>query len=233
MPWPPAEAIPYDGKNDTGGCALSIVYESDVNKVQPEDFVVFSIQQICVWYRFSHFDVPAHMPHCPHGKCICQWTWQHRADSGTEQRGTSPKRLAKPKVPRLCGGDPDRHIPPNPKDCVSGAKQPFYWLQLERNNMPNPSTIHPSITIGIISSKAHKMTSLRMAHRCSFPRRTPRRRARRSPCLLRLLGLQPRRRRVDRDTLRLPPLNTLQLLTGTYPLLCLSLAWRNDLAFFH
>ncbi|KAF8337591.1 uncharacterized protein EI90DRAFT_3043471, partial [Cantharellus anzutake] len=129
------------------GCALSIVYESDVSKIKPEDFTVFSIQQTCVWHRFTHFDVPAAMPPCPHNRtCICQWNWHHLASSGSEQMysnmfrcnttGTnSTKPIAKPKVPRRCGGDPDNHIPPDPSNCTWGAKQPFYWLQRERNNM--------------------------------------------------------------------------------------------------
>jgi len=81
----PTSQFHTNGVDDLGGCALSIAYKSDINEVQPEDLVVFSVQQKCVWNRFTHFDIPADMPACPNGKCICAWHWAHRADSGSEQ----------------------------------------------------------------------------------------------------------------------------------------------------
>ncbi len=62
-----------NGIDDLGGCALSIAYKSDVNSVTPDDFVIFSVQHQCVWTRWTAFDVPADMPPCPDGKCICAW----------------------------------------------------------------------------------------------------------------------------------------------------------------
>lgn len=65
------------GFDDLKGCALAIAYESDVTKIQPEDFTVFSVNQTCVWTRFTDFAVPARMPPCPEGGCHCAWFWIH------------------------------------------------------------------------------------------------------------------------------------------------------------
>ena len=73
------------GINDLFGCALAITYKSDVTQVQPEDFTVFSVNQTCVWTRFTDFQVPARMPECPPEGCICAWFWIHSPDSGGEQ----------------------------------------------------------------------------------------------------------------------------------------------------
>jgi hypothetical protein len=80
-----SDAYHTKGINDLGGCALAVAYESDVNKVQPEDFTIFSVNQTCVWYLNTTFNIPANMPPCPNGKCICAWFWIHKADAGSEQ----------------------------------------------------------------------------------------------------------------------------------------------------
>jgi hypothetical protein len=102
------------GLNDTKGCGMAIAYESDVNSIQPEvcflfargqlmrthstqDFAVFSVNQTCVWTRFTDFPVPERMPACPPGGCICAWFWIHSPDSGSEQSALSP--VAMPLVP--------------------------------------------------------------------------------------------------------------------------------------
>jgi hypothetical protein len=72
------------GINDLKGCAMGIAYKSNVNDVQPEvcyvyavhnqdlvsmhvfqDFAIFSVNQTCVWNRFTDFQIPAEMPACP------------------------------------------------------------------------------------------------------------------------------------------------------------------------
>ncbi|KAH9847529.1 hypothetical protein C2E23DRAFT_848249 [Lenzites betulinus] len=135
------------GFSDLKGCALAIAYESDVTKIQPEDFTVFSVNQTCVWTRFTDFAVPERMPPCPEGGCHCAWFWIHSQDSGGEQNymngfkcnitgSSSNTPLAKPQVPRRCGADPDFGKPDAaPGNCTYGAKQPLYWFQAERNNM--------------------------------------------------------------------------------------------------
>ena len=74
-----------NGINDLFGCSLAITYQNDVTQVKPEDFTVFSVNQTCVWTRFTDFQVPAAMPPCPPGGCICAWFWIHSPDSGGEQ----------------------------------------------------------------------------------------------------------------------------------------------------
>ncbi|CDO76983.1 hypothetical protein BN946_scf184298.g10 [Trametes cinnabarina] len=143
----PTSAYHTTGLSDLKGCAMAIAYESDVTKIKPEDFTVFSVNQTCVWTRFTDFQVPERMPPCPPGGCHCAWFWIHSQDSGGEQNymtgfkcnvtgSTSNVPLAKPQVPRRCGADPDNGKPnAAPGNCTYGAKQPFYWFQAEQNNM--------------------------------------------------------------------------------------------------
>ena len=78
-PCPNSDTSAYHttGLSDVKGCALAIAYNSDVHSVQPEDFSVFSVNQTCVWTRFTDFQVPARMPPCPEGGCTCAWFWIH------------------------------------------------------------------------------------------------------------------------------------------------------------
>ena len=73
----PTGAMHASGFDDLKGCALAIAYESDVTKIQPEDFTVFSVNQTCVWTRFTDFQVPERMPPCPPGGCHCAFFWIH------------------------------------------------------------------------------------------------------------------------------------------------------------
>ncbi|TDL17933.1 hypothetical protein BD410DRAFT_729243 [Rickenella mellea] len=143
---PPSE-YHTTGIDDVKGCALAITHNSDVNSVTQEDFAVFSVNHTCVWNRFTDFSVPAKMPPCPDGGCICAFFWVHSADSGSEQNymngfrcnvtgATSSIPIAKAQVPRRCGADPEfGKMQADPSNCTYGAKQPFYWLQKEQNNM--------------------------------------------------------------------------------------------------
>ncbi|PPQ95450.1 hypothetical protein CVT26_008469 [Gymnopilus dilepis] len=136
-----------NGFDDLEGCALAIAYKSDVNQVQPEDFTVFSVNQTCVWTRFTDFQVPARMPPCPDGGCICAFFWIHSPLSGGEENymngfrcnvtgSTSNFPVAQSKVARRCGADPTNgKMQAAPANCTYGAKTPFYWFNLERNNM--------------------------------------------------------------------------------------------------
>ncbi|KAI0046343.1 hypothetical protein FA95DRAFT_1560219 [Auriscalpium vulgare] len=135
-----------NGINDLGGCALGVAYKSDVADVQPDDFVIFSVNQTCVWYRDTDFQVPPLMPACPNGKCICAWFWIHNADSGSEQMymtgfqcnmqgANSTVPVARGQVPKRCGADPANNVPAHPSNCTEGAKTPMYWYQAEGNNM--------------------------------------------------------------------------------------------------
>lgn len=76
-PGSPPSQYHTTGIDDVKGCALAIAYQSDVKQVQPEDFAVFSVNQTCVWNRFTNFAVPERMPPCPEGGCTCAWFWIH------------------------------------------------------------------------------------------------------------------------------------------------------------
>jgi len=149
---PGATTLEYHttGIDDVKGCSFGIAYTpvSKVSTIQPEDFVIFTVNHTCVWERFTKFEVPADMPACPEGGCTCAWFWVHSADAGSEQiymngyqcqitGAKSNVPLAKPNVPRRCGADSDSELvrAAAPQNCTYGAKQPIYWLQTERNNL--------------------------------------------------------------------------------------------------
>ncbi|KDQ15932.1 hypothetical protein BOTBODRAFT_65213 [Botryobasidium botryosum FD-172 SS1] len=146
-----------NGINDLTGCGLAIAYKSDVKDVQPEDFTIFSVNHTCVWTRFTDFQVPAKMPPCPNGKCICAWFWIHSPDSGGEQSymngfqcnvsgSTSNVPISRPNLARRCGAEPKIGKPADISNCTVGAKQPFYWFQAERNNMFEDPSAPPFYT---------------------------------------------------------------------------------------
>ncbi|KAG9125644.1 hypothetical protein FRC07_006766 [Ceratobasidium sp. 392] len=163
----PMAAFHTNGISGLGGCGLAIAYKNDVHAVKPEDFAIFSVNHQCVWNRFTNFAgvftnivtydlakltlslcvVPAKLPACPDGKCICSFFWIHKADSGGEEmymnpfdcnvtNATSTMPIPPPQVPRYC--------PVDKTNCTVGAKQPFYWLQNEGNNIFNDSFDPPS-----------------------------------------------------------------------------------------
>jgi hypothetical protein len=70
---------------DVMGCGLAIAYESDVTKIQPEDFAVISVNYECPWKKDVDFEIPSDLPPCPEGGCHCLWGWVHNSDSGSEQ----------------------------------------------------------------------------------------------------------------------------------------------------
>ncbi|TEB24653.1 hypothetical protein FA13DRAFT_1638373 [Coprinellus micaceus] len=151
--WPDGETYPEDynvpecitspnmhaqNHGKSAGTAFAISYTSDLSKVTPDNLVVFSVRYHTPWKRVTSYDVPADMPACPEGGCICAWGWvpngcgqpnmYHQAFrckvSGA--RSTTPvKTPAKPAV--WCEGDEAK--------CLSGPKQMVYWNQLEGNNV--------------------------------------------------------------------------------------------------
>lgn len=62
-----------NGADDLGGCALAVSYNNNPDTLKPDDLVVFSVQHACVWTRFTDFAIPAAMPPCPDGKCLCSF----------------------------------------------------------------------------------------------------------------------------------------------------------------
>jgi len=70
-----------------GGTALAIAYTSDVGSLQPNDMTVISVNHNSVWEREISYDIPAGLPPCPAGGCLCTWNWIHQA-SGSEGYGS-------------------------------------------------------------------------------------------------------------------------------------------------
>jgi hypothetical protein len=64
-----------------GGTALAIAYTSDVGSLQPNDMTVISVNYNSVWEREISYDIPAGLPPCPEGGCLCTWNWIHQASA--------------------------------------------------------------------------------------------------------------------------------------------------------
>jgi hypothetical protein len=65
-----------------GGTALAIAYTSDITKVKPSDMTVISVNTVSPWYRNTDYKIPAGLPACPSGGCLCTWNWIHQANHG-------------------------------------------------------------------------------------------------------------------------------------------------------
>jgi hypothetical protein len=125
-----------DATNSVKGCGLSNAYKSDVTALQPEDFVVISVNHTCPWTREVDFAIPEGLPPCPEGGCHCMWGWV--PDPSAVQQHyllgyrcivtglVGDKALAAPQVARKC--------PFEKNNCTIAAKQMHYVDQLERNN---------------------------------------------------------------------------------------------------
>lgn len=119
------------------GTAFAISYTSDIKKVTPENLVVFSVRYKTPWKRVVYYDVPADMPACPEGGCICAWGWvpngcgepnmYHVPFKCKVTGATSNKVVGTPNPPKWCED--------NTSACVTGPKQMIYWNQLEGNNI--------------------------------------------------------------------------------------------------
>ncbi|CAF1288289.1 unnamed protein product [Adineta steineri] len=122
------------------GTVFAISYENSIDKVTPENLVVFTVRYNTPWQRVTSYDVPKDLPHCPLGGCTCAWGWipmgcgqpnmymqGHKCMvTGT----TSTRKLAVAKPPVYCEDDPSK--------CVKGAKQMIFYQQLTGNNVFNP-----------------------------------------------------------------------------------------------
>lgn len=60
-----------------GGTYIAIAYTSDIQKLQPGDMTVISINSTSPWQRETVYKFPAGLPKCPPGGCICTWGWNH------------------------------------------------------------------------------------------------------------------------------------------------------------
>ncbi|KAF9518195.1 hypothetical protein BS47DRAFT_1422589 [Hydnum rufescens UP504] len=103
-------------QSDAACTAFSISYTGDLKEVTPENLSVFTVLHHIPWKRISTYRVPAYLPACPVGGCICGRGW----------------------VPNGCG-IPNMYMPPYgcrspPSDCIPGSKQIIFWSQLDGKN---------------------------------------------------------------------------------------------------
>ncbi|PRP88488.1 hypothetical protein PROFUN_03205 [Planoprotostelium fungivorum] len=126
---------PY--RNSTRGCALAIAYKSDPKQVTVKDFVVFSVVHDCIKQQNQSFSIP-NLPSCPNGQCLCFWLWQAQGRSDQfmtaftcnvtgVHSGAQPIDYARAQPARKCY---------NPSRCYQGPRYPYYYGQLQGNNMP-------------------------------------------------------------------------------------------------
>ncbi|KIN97736.1 hypothetical protein M404DRAFT_888845 [Pisolithus tinctorius Marx 270] len=145
-------------QNETmaSGTAFAISYNSELSQVTLDNLVVFSVLYNTPWKRVTTYDVPAAMPACPSGGCICAWVWVSAAADPlfrlpyngwsfqipngcgepniymegfkcTVTNATSTTPVGTPKAPVWCESDQS--------ECVQGPKQIMIWNQLEGNNI--------------------------------------------------------------------------------------------------
>ncbi|KAK4687237.1 hypothetical protein P7C73_g2884, partial [Tremellales sp. Uapishka_1] len=127
-----------------GGTSLAIAYTSNPATLQPNDMTVISVSQNSVWFREANYSIPAGLPPCPAGGCLCTWNWIHEANHGEgypyeiynnlyrcEVTGeTNSKNVVqRGAVPVDCTG--------SSSTCVRGPKTPMYLYQLDGNNLPH------------------------------------------------------------------------------------------------
>ncbi|KAJ7063711.1 hypothetical protein C8F01DRAFT_1134056 [Mycena amicta] len=119
------------------GTAFAIAYTSDISKVTPENLAVFTVRYHTPWKRLTSYDVPADMPACPSGGCICAWGWipngcgepnmYHLPYRCKVTGAKATKAIGTPKPPVWCEN--------NAGSCTKGPKQMLYWNQLEGDNI--------------------------------------------------------------------------------------------------
>ncbi|OCF78392.1 hypothetical protein I204_00332 [Kwoniella mangroviensis CBS 8886] len=140
----------YNGSVDNslfGGTALAIAYTSDPSSLSPNDMTVISVNQNSVWEREISYQIPAGLPPCPEGGCICTWNWIHQGGKGegypyeiynvayrcqVTGQTNSANTVQRGAVPNKCDN--------NPSKCVKGPKTPMYLWQADGNNLPNLDT---------------------------------------------------------------------------------------------
>ncbi|KAJ7184571.1 hypothetical protein C8R46DRAFT_1064474 [Mycena filopes] len=150
--WPDGQNYPEDYNVETcitspnmhtqnqsraAGTAFAISYTSDITKVTAENLAVFTVRYHTPWKRLTTYDVPADMPACPDGGCICAWGWvpngcgqpnmYHLPYRCKVTGATATKAIGAAKPPVWCEG--------NPSACTPGPRQMIYWNQQDGNNI--------------------------------------------------------------------------------------------------
>ncbi|KIK64405.1 hypothetical protein GYMLUDRAFT_161154 [Collybiopsis luxurians FD-317 M1] len=127
-----------ENQTRAAGTALAISYVSDIDQVTQDNLVVFSVAYNTPWKLETTYQVPAAMPPCPDGGCICAWGWvsfffcgqanmYHEAIRCNVTGSTSSTPVGTPQPPVWCEDDQSQ--------CVQGPKQMLYWHQASGNNI--------------------------------------------------------------------------------------------------
>ncbi|CAF0957659.1 unnamed protein product [Rotaria sordida] len=121
------------------GTVFAISYQNSIDKVTPENLVVFTVRYKTPWQRVTSYDVPKDLPPCPPGGCTCAWGWipmgcgqpnmYMQGHKCIVTGSTSTKKLAVAKPPVYCENDRSK--------CVKGAKQMIFYFQKDGNNVFN------------------------------------------------------------------------------------------------
>lgn len=144
-------------RDDTGGCALAIAYEpsGDATRVQPNDFVVFSVMHDCPKRLREQMEVPNLPATChPTKGCICAWFWIPK-NSGLKNWYMTPFVCTVVNSNNDASAvDIEYAIPPrrclDPNNCVGnfGPRTPMYWLgEGHQINMPEDYNQPPTYSI--------------------------------------------------------------------------------------
>ncbi|SJL05082.1 uncharacterized protein ARMOST_08454 [Armillaria ostoyae] len=119
------------------GTAFAISYTSDISAVNEDNLVVFTVAPKTPWKLVASYDVPAAMPACPDGGCICAWGWVPNGCGipnmymhpfrCTVTGATGTTAVGTPKTPEWCEDDQSK--------CVSGPKKFIIWNQNEADTV--------------------------------------------------------------------------------------------------
>jgi hypothetical protein len=55
------------------GTVFAISYQNSIDKVTPQNLVVFTVRYNTPWQRVTSYSVPKDLPPCPAGGCTCAW----------------------------------------------------------------------------------------------------------------------------------------------------------------
>ncbi|KAF8673948.1 hypothetical protein RHS04_07331 [Rhizoctonia solani] len=149
-PESPMAAFHTNGISGLGGCGLAIAYKNDVHAVKPEDFAIFS--HICVldWnLRRTIQSLKNYLNVLEENVFVLSSGFTEKTQEEKKvlymnpfdcavANATSTVPIPPPQVPRYC--------PVDKTNCTVGAKQPFYWLQNEGNNIFTDSFDPPTYT---------------------------------------------------------------------------------------
>ncbi|KAK0186079.1 hypothetical protein F5146DRAFT_936667 [Armillaria mellea] len=119
------------------GTAFAISYTSDISAVNEDNLVVFTVAPKTPWKLVASYDVPAAMPACPDGGCICAVSalnnccgipnmYMHPFRC-TVTGATGTTAVGTPQTPVWCEDDQSK--------CISGPKKFIIWNQNEADTV--------------------------------------------------------------------------------------------------